>query len=175
MAKEEKKKEKKIGLEEQVAEMHEKLKDMQEKNLTLLAEMENLRKRTAKEKEDNIKYRAANFIIDILPTVDMLESALSAKEVSEEVKNWLMGFEMIFNNFNNVLEGEGVEKITPKKGDSFDHNWHQSIEEVESEDVEAGHILEIKLAGYKLKGRLLRPATVVTAKKAGEEKEELLN
>lgn len=154
-----------------VEELQEKLQELQEKNLHLLAEMENLRKRTAQEKEENAKYRASGFILNILPTVDMLESALQAKEVSDEVKNWLMGFEMILANFQNTLEMEGVEKIIVKEGDDFDHNWHQAIEEKEHESVKPGKIIEMKLPGYKIKGRLLRPATVVTSKEDNKQKE----
>lgn len=161
--------------EEKIKELTKQLNEYQDKNLHLLAEMENLRKRVIQEKEENVKYRASGFILDILPTVDMLESALKAKEVSDEVKNWLIGFEMISSNFQNSLLNEGVEKIEVKKGDTFNHNWHQAIEEIETKEVKSGKIVEMKLPGYKLKGRLLRPTTVVIAKKAEKNKKELLN
>ena len=81
---------------------------------------------------------------------------------------------MVLNNFKQVLENEGVEKIKATIGGDFDHNLHHAIEEEVSEDVEAGKILAIKQAGYTLKGRLLRPTSVVIAKDKNktEEKKE---
>jgi molecular chaperone GrpE len=78
---------------------------------------------------------------------------------------------MVLNNFKQVLTNEGVEKIKAEIGGDFDHNLHHAIEERESDEVEAGKILEVKQEGYTLKGRLLRPTSVVIAKdKNAEEK-----
>jgi molecular chaperone GrpE len=78
---------------------------------------------------------------------------------------------MVLNNFKNTLANEGVEKIKAEVGGEFDHNLHHAIEEKETDEVEPGKILEVKLDGYTLKGRLLRPASVVIAKdKNAEEK-----
>ena len=82
---------------------------------------------------------------------------------------------MVYNNFKNALESEGVEKISAKKGDEFNHNLHFAIEEVETNDVEPGQIVEVKIEGYTLKGRLLRPTSVVTAKAKGSEEPEREN
>lgn len=156
-------------LEDMVEEIEETKKEMEseedfkEKYLMALAEMENLRKRLENEKKDFIKYRASSFISEILPTMDMFEQALSAKNVSEETKNWLIGFEMILNNLKNLLANEGVVEIITKVGDDFDGNVHHAFEEKETDQVEPGKILEIKLKGYKIHERLLRPAAVIVA------------
>ncbi len=164
-----------------VGETVESAKDMTEnfkdKYLKVLAEMENLRKRFDSERSDILKYRASSFIQNILPTVDMFQMAMNSQNASEEVKNWLVGFEMILNNFVTALENEGVKEIKVNKGDDFDANYHHAIEEVECEDVEPGKIVEVKMKGYTLHDKLLRPATVTVAKKAEaeekvEEKEE---
>ena len=71
---------------------------------------------------------------------------------------------MILKNFQMALEAEGVEEIDSSKGKEFDHDLHHAISEVETDEVEPGHIVETKQKGYTLKGKLLRPAAVVVAK-----------
>ena len=135
-------------------------------------EKNKLHDRLDEEKKEIMKYRAKDFLIGILPTIDMLESALSSKNVSEEIKAWLAGFEMILRNFQTALEAEGVEEIDSSKGKEFDHDLHNAISEVETDEVEPGHIVETKQKGYTLKGKLLRPASVVVAKNAEANNEE---
>ncbi len=147
--------------------------DYKIKYLKVLAEMENLRKRAEQERKDIVKFRAASFIQNILPTVDMFEMAMNAQNASEEVKNWLMGFEMILNNFKQALEAEGVKEVVAKKGDEYHHSVHQAIEEVEAEEgVEPGQIVAVKMKGYTIHDRLLRPASVTVAKKENTESTE---
>ncbi len=138
--------------------------DFKDEYLKAIAEMENLRKRFDKEKLDVLKYRASQFILTILPTVDMFEMAMNTQNASDEVKNWIKGFEMILNNFKTALEGEGVKEIKVEKGDEFDANLHHAIEEVETDEVEPGKIFQVKMKGYLLHEKLLRPATVTIAK-----------
>ncbi len=145
--------------------------DFKDKYFKVLAEMENLRKRFDTERTEVMKYRASSFIQNILPTVDMFQMAMKAQNASDEVKNWLVGFEMILNNFISALESEGVKEIVVNKGDDFDANFHHAIEEVETEEVEPGKIVEVKMKGYTLHDKLLRPATVTVAKKQEETKE----
>ncbi len=145
--------------------------DFEGKYKEALATMENLRKRFDLEKVDIFKYRASSFIQSILPTIDMFELAMNAQNVSEEVKNWLIGFEMILKNFKTVLETEGVVEIITNPGDEFDADKHHAIEERESEDFEPGKIVEVKQKGYKLHDRLLRPAAVVVSAQPKEDKE----
>ncbi len=71
---------------------------------------------------------------------------------------------MILNNFKTALEGEGVKEIKVEKGDEFDANLHHAIEEVETDEVEPGKIFQVKMKGYLLHEKLLRPATVTIAK-----------
>lgn len=154
-------------LEDTMSSIGEEFKD---KYFKVLAEMENLRKRFENDKVDVMKYRASSFIQQILPTVDMFESAMSASNVSDEVKNWLVGFEMILNNFKTVLAAEGVKAIETNKGDLFNSEFHMAIDQVES-DQEPGTIVDVKVKGYMLHDRLLRPASVTVAKKASTEDE----
>ncbi len=155
-------------LEDTISNIGDEFKD---KYFTVLAEMENLRKRFDNDKVDVMKYRAASFIQQILPTVDMFESAMAASDVSDDVKNWLVGFEMILNNFKTVLENEGVKAIETKQGDAFNSEFHMAIEQVES-DQEPGTIVDVKIKGYMLHDRLLRPASVTVSKQAEDKTED---
>ena len=145
--------------------------DFKLKYLELLADLENMRKRTEQERSELIKYRAASFIREILPGLDMLEASINAKNVSDEVKNWLIGFKMIMAEFKKALESEGVTEIEAKIGDEFDANYHLAIEQVETDEVEPGQIVKVNLKGYLLNNRLLRPTTVIVAKEKGEKNE----
>ncbi len=134
------------------------------KILELLAEKENLTKRLEKEKEEFIKYRSGSFLNQIIPSIDMMEKALSAKNVSPEVENWLKGFEMIFNNFITSIEQEGVKIITVKPGEYYNPDYHHAIDEQYSDDYKAGQIIKAYNQAYLLHDRLLRPASVIVAK-----------
>lgn len=146
--------------------------DFKEKYIESLATMENLRKRLETEKTDIHKYRASSFIQSILPTLDMFELATNAENISDEIKNWLVGFKMILNNFKDVLDKEGVTEIKVMPNDEFDSAKHHAIEKIKSDDVEPGHIVEVKQKGYILHDRLLRPAAVVVAENVTEQVEE---
>ena len=139
--------------------------NFEQKYLTSLADMENLRKRLSLDKIDFIKYKASSFIYDILPTIDMFENALSAKDVSEETKSWLLGFKMILTNLKESLKNEGVKEIIIKIGDEFNGNLHQSFDEVKTDEVKPGHIFKVNQKGYTIHDRLLRPAMVEVAEK----------
>lgn len=156
-------------IKDTVDKVEDKIENFEEKYINAIAEMENLRKRFENERGELYKYRASSFIQEILPTIDMFEMALSSKDVSDEIKNWLIGFEMILKNLKATLESEGVKEINVKIGDKFDSDLHHGIEQEESDEVLPGHILKIKQKGYLLHKRLLRPAMVIVAKTKEEE------
>ena len=151
---------------EEVVEQLPTIETLTHDKLKLLADIENISKRHANERVDLIKYSPANLLNDLLPTLDLFEQALNAKQASDEVKNWLIGFEMILKNFKTTLENNGVKEVQAKSGDTFDAKLHFAIEEVESTEVKPGLIVNIKTKGYKLHDRLLRPTMVTVAKQA---------
>lgn len=181
--KQKKEKEKIEEIEEKVSDdveinvnQEKNIQDYKEKYIKSLAEMENLRKRMEEEKENILKYKISSFIQNILPTIDMFEIALNSKNVSEETKKWLIGFEMILKNLINAIENEGVKEIVVKKGDKFNSNIHHAIDKIEDKELEQDSIFEIKNKGYMIYNRLLRPASVVIVKEKIKEeniKEEL--
>ncbi len=151
-------------------------KEIENKNtkiLELLAEKENLTKRLAKEKQEFIKYSAGSFLTQIIPSIDMMEMALSTKNVSPEVENWLKGFEMIFNNFISSMEREGVKIITVKPGEYYNPKYDHAIDEQYSDDYKAGQIIKAHNQAFLLHDRLLRPASVIVAKSKSLSEEKL--
>ncbi len=137
------------------------------------ADMQNLRKNVEKDHREAIKYRAEGFVDNLLPILDGFHLALSVETKSEEMKNFLVGFQFIYRNLVSVLEQEGVSEITPKVGDKFDPTVMQALE-TKFDEGEPNRVLQVNLKGYKLHEHLIRPAIVVvsTDKKDEDKKEE---
>jgi molecular chaperone GrpE len=151
--------------------LQNELKEAQNKYLLLLADGENTRKRMIKEREENSDYAVANAICDFLSPMDNLENALGyADKMSDEVKNWALGFQMILTQFKEALASNGV--VTVKSvGELFDPNIHEAIETEYTTKQAPGTILEEYAKGYKRGKRTIRPARVKVAK-APESTEE---
>jgi molecular chaperone GrpE len=139
--------------------------DFKDKYLRQLAEMENMRKRMAREKEEMIRFGIENAITDFLPVIDQLEQALRFAEAgSSEVKNWAMGFQMILSQFREALHNHGITTYH-SEGNLFDPAYHEAVEVEATDDVPEGVILQEFTKGYKSPTRVIRPARVKVAKK----------
>jgi len=108
--------------------------------------------------KDN-KYRSQNLATAILPALDTFERAMAVTTDNEDVKNFLIGFEMVHKQFIEGLANEGVEVIA-SEGEVFDPNFHQAVMQEEVEGTEPGIVLVEMQKGYKLKDRVIRPAMV---------------
>lgn len=145
--------------------------DFKDKYVRLLAEMENLRKRMQKEKQETVRFAIENAIGEFLPALDNFEKALKfADQNSEEVKNWASGFQMILSQIKDVLHNHGIVAYH-SEGNSFDPNFHEAVEISESDEHPDGTILEEYSKGYKSTNRTIRPARVRVARKI-EKKDE---
>lgn len=137
--------------------------------LRTLAEMDNLRKRTDREKEDTAKYAVTTFARDMLAVADNLRRALETipSEEREHLDNTLRslvaGVEMTEKDLGTILGRHGVKAITPLD-ETFDPHLHQAMFEVPGSGKSAGTVVQVLQAGYTLHGRLLRPALVGVAK-----------
>jgi molecular chaperone GrpE len=131
------------------------------------ADLENLRKRFQKEKEDLFKYGNENLIQEILPSVDNLERALEHATADNSATAINEGVQMTLNMLRAALKKFGVTPIETK-GAPFDSAFHQAMAQVETADQEPNTIVQEFQKGYMLNDRLLRPAmvTVATAPKA---------
>ncbi|NCP01824.1 MAG: nucleotide exchange factor GrpE [Deltaproteobacteria bacterium] len=135
----------------------------QELYLRAMAEMDNLRKRQQREKEDLTKFCNENILREILPVIDNLERAIEHAGEQAEVNGLLEGVEMTLNQFNSVLKKFGVETIRAK-GERFNPDHHQAMGQLETHEVEANHVVQELQKGYLLNNRLLRPAMVMVAR-----------
>jgi len=124
--------------------------------------MKNLRDAIEKDHKEVLKYRAAGFIDNLLPILDGFHMAFNCEATSQEMKNFLIGFEFIYRNMVSVLENEGVSEISPKVGDAFDPNTMSAIE-VKFDEGKPNRVLKVNTCGYKLHDRLIRPSIVVVS------------
>jgi molecular chaperone GrpE len=130
----------------------------------LQAEFDNYRKRAARENADFRDFAVADAARTLLPVIDNFSLAL--KNASAKPEDLRKGVELIHKQLQDVLQKLNVERIQAQ-GQPFDPNVHEAIEVVESNDVPDHHVLEELQPGYRIKGRLLRPAMVRVAKKVG--------
>ncbi len=148
--------------EEKVSEedkLKAELEEEKNKYLRLLAEYDNFRKRSAKEKLESYGDATAKAISDILPVYDNFERALQSESSDENFKK---GVEMIFNNFTEALKRIGVETIDPV-GEEFDPNVAQAINQIEDENFGDNTVCQVFQKGYKLSDKIIRYAMVVVA------------
>ena len=134
-----------------------------DKALRVQAEMENMRKRTARDIENAHKYSLDRFVADLLPVIDSMELGLSAFENAADVASLKEGMDITFKMFTASLEKFGAKEINPQ-GEKFNPEQHQAVTMQEAEGVASGNVISVMQKGYELNGRLIRPAMVVVAK-----------
>ena len=135
-----------------------------DKYLRALADLENYKKRAAKEKLDTIKYGNETLIKDLLPLIDGIDRALECAEKSADFEAFREGLRMLQDQLCCCLQKHGVEPIEAS-GQSFDPNIHEALMQVESAEHEANQVVTQLEKGYLLNGRLIRPAKVCICKK----------
>ena len=153
----------------------DKKEDMKEKEasvnydkyLRAVADLENYKKRSIREKADIIKYGKEEIIRDILPFVDSLDRALDHAD-SSDVQAFKEGIRLIQEQLLSCLKKHGVEKID-SIGLDFDPNFHEALMQVESEEHAENKVVNEVEKGYLLNGRLLRPSKVCICKKMNKE------
>ena len=152
-----------------VAQMQTDLQRFRDLALRSQADFENFRKRAAREKEDAIKFSNASFLERLIPILDNFELGLNAARAGAENSPILMGMDMVAKQLTDFLLGSGVEPVNGE-GQPFDPNLHEAVAQEESATVPEGTVVRQLRRGYKLRERLLRPATVVVSKGAPEAK-----
>ena len=150
-------------LQVQLEKLQEQSKVSLDKVVRAQAEMENLRKRAARDVENAHKYALEKFTNELLPIMDSLELGLSASVKAKNLDDLCKGMELTLEMFNTVMEKFGITMIEPK-GEKFDPELHDAVSMQETDDSNSGIIIEVMQKGYTLNGRLIRPAMVVVAK-----------
>lgn len=142
----------------------EVVEDFKDKYVRTLAEMENMRKRLQKEKQEMLRFGVDQIVTEFLPAIDGLENALAfADQASNEVKSWATGFKMLLAQFKDVLQANDIAAFHAE-GHLFDPVYHEAVETQETTEHPPGIILKEFSKGYKSRERILRPARVCVAK-----------
>lgn len=150
----------------------EKQKEAQEyydQLIRLKADFENYRRRSEKEKKDYLDWGKEKILLKQISIDDVLQQALKSAKTGNNIESIVVGLEMISKEFSKMLKEEGVEEV---KCEKFDPNFCEALDQVESDEKD-GTVLEVYQKGYKMNGKLIRPAKVKVAKNSQEEKEVL--
>lgn len=154
-------------LQAKLLELEAQLKQQQEAVLRSKAEELNIKRRAENEVANARKFALERFVSDLLPVMDSLELGLgldiASTEDNAQFKAYQEGFELTLTMFESVLSRHQVEKIDPL-GEPFDPAFHQAMTMQESHTSEPNTVLAVMQKGYKLSGRLVRPAMVVVSK-----------
>ena len=159
-----------IETPEDSAPLRAEIADLKEQVLRYAADAENTKRRAEREANDARAYAIQKFAQDLLGVADNLARALAHEptEVTDPVvKNFMLGVEMTEKELQGAFERNGLKRIAPARGEKFDPHKHQAMAEAPGTDVAPGYIVEVMQTGYELLGRLVRPAMVVVAARAG--------
>ena len=147
----------------QLATAKKEAADNYDRFMRTAADLENLRKRTLREKEELRLFSAARVLEDLLPVMDNLALGLTAaKQPNADLKPLTGGVDMVLPQFKSALGNHGLKEIHPA-GQPFDPHHHEALSHAPSADVKAEHVLNVIRTGYSLNGRLLRPASVIVS------------
>ncbi|HIV20015.1 MAG TPA: nucleotide exchange factor GrpE [Candidatus Merdivicinus intestinigallinarum] len=133
--------------------------DLSDKLLRQMAEFDNFRKRTAREKEEIGVVAKSKCIAELLPVLDNFERAMMTECADAEFKK---GMEMIFKSMNDALKKLGVEEIEAE-GQPFDPDFHYAVSTVENEELGSNVVASVLQKGYQLNGKVIRHAMVAVA------------
>jgi molecular chaperone GrpE len=155
-------------------ELIDKLKDVEKQSqenydvyMRAYAEMENIKKRGAKEREDLAKFANESLIKEILPVIDSLEKALIHARDDTNPSGLAEGIEMILKGLRSTLEKAGLREIEAM-GKPFDPHFHEAMSQQPDDTVPPKHVIMEMQKGYLLNGRLIRPSMVVISQGNGE-------
>lgn len=151
------------NLNKKVQETYSKNEDLQDKYVRVLADLENLKRRQIKEREEAVQRTRSQIMGDLLPSLDAFQMGMQEAEKEESTKNIFVGISMAFKQMESVLGEYGLEIINPD-GSEFDPKFHEALSYQASEDVKEGFVLQTIRIGYRIKDKLLRPASVIISK-----------
>ncbi len=156
-----KEEEKELTVEEKLDKATEEIADLKDQLLRKIAEFDNYRKRTIKEKTELILNGGEKTIVSILPVIDDMERALKNMQKAEDVAAVLEGVELIYKKFLDILEKQGVKTIKTENED-FNVDLHEAIAQLPApSDEMKGKILDCTLTGYTMNDKVIRHAQVV--------------
>ena len=138
------------------------LADANDRNLRLMAEFDNYRRRTAKEQLELIETANGKLLEKLSEVQDNFERAFASENKAKDLEAFEKGMQMIYNQFAKILTDAGLEQIDPT-GAEFDPNMHEALMQQPSETVPEGHVVTVFQKGYKLKNKILKTAKVIVS------------
>lgn len=151
--------------EEKIAKLELELQEWKNSYTRKLAEFQNFTKRKENEVNEMKKFASEGIIVKVLENIDNLERAENASTQTKDFDALVEGVNMILRNLKHMISEEGVEEIEAKEGIAFDPYEHQAMMTESKEELENDVIVQVFQKGYKLKGKVIRPAMVTVNKK----------
>ena len=133
-----------------------------DRNLRLMAEFDNFRRRSAKEQLELIETANGKLLEKLSEVQDNFERAFASENKAQDLEAFEKGMQMIYNQFAKILTDAGLEQIDPT-GAEFDPNMHEALMQQPSETVPEGHVVTVFQKGYKLKNKILKTAKVIVS------------
>lgn len=152
-------------LEEKNSKLELELEEWKNAYTRKLAEFQNFTKRKENEVTEMKKYASEGIIIKLLDNIDNLERAVTSSTESKNFDSLVEGVNMILNNLKNLLTEEGVEEVEAGESIVYNPYEHQAMMTENKEELENDVIVQVFQKGYKLKGKVIRPAMVTVNKK----------
>ena len=157
------------NLSQKIKDAYSKSEDFQDKYIRVMADIDNLKRRQIKEREDTVIRTRSQIISDLLPVLDAFQMGMNEVEKEESTKNIFVGISMAYKQMESVLNEYGLEIVDPK-GTNFDPKYHEALSYQSDEEVEEGYVIQTVRVGYKMRDKLLRPASVIISQ--GKDKED---
>jgi molecular chaperone GrpE len=148
-------------LAEQIEALKGELEQLRAESLRERADLENQRKRMAREVDTARKFANERLLNELLPLFDSMEAGLAAAAQNDPLRE---GLELTLRQLHRIAENNGLVEVAPAPGDSFDPDRHQAMSIVEAQGLPPGAVAQVFQKGYVLNDRLLRPALVVVAR-----------
>jgi len=148
---------------DQVALLKQQLEEAEKNALRVQADIDNFRKRTRRDTQDQIRYATLPLMTEIIDVIDNLQRAIESAESSDSTEGLLAGVKMVEQHLTDILAKQGCEKIETV-GKPFDPNHHEAVQMQPSDEIEANHVTMELRKGYKLHDRVVRPAQVFVSK-----------
>ena len=142
--------------------LKQQLAEANDRNLRLMAEFDNYRRRSAKEQLELIEVANGKLLEKLSEVQDNFERAFASENKAKDLDAFEKGMQMIYNQFAKVLTDAGLEQIDPT-GKEFDPNLHEALMQQPSDTIPEGHVVTVFQKGYKLKNKILKTAKVIVS------------
>ena len=150
-----------LSPQDQIEALKGEIEQLRAEALRERADLDNQRKRLARDVEQARKFANERLLTELLPLFDSMEAGLAAAEKADPLRE---GLELTLRQLHRIAEANGLVEVSPQAGDAFDPERHQAMSMVEAGPLPPGSVAQVFQKGYVLNDRLLRPALVVVAK-----------